>query len=694
MTEPNDSSLSVADLVGCGVEVRWPEAVALVRAVAAVMPPGGDVEQCRLSADGSVSAGESLFAADRFSTLPLHALAGETDVTALARLLDKLLPPPGSGADRPPAALRYTLMRALGSVAAPPFPSVEQFSLTLARFEHAEPAAQLAALFARSSPLLSRRSAPQLSQEPRLVREESPRLPQEESHRLRQHAPQPDLPQPAIRPEWDRWTTDAVPAAEPPLAAPTMDAVAEHEAELAATSLEPGDRLLLRAPVPVVEPRLMAHTLNRPRRRPAGALLTALTIVSILLALGVVAAAVVLSDPARRAQVLHASGIGRPSVDAALNRLAGLWGAVASKQATGQRPGQANANDSASVTRAQGTTASGGRMLPDGDSAATGSASALRTGDGKPAATVAGAIGTRGSHTDPNSGQQADQQLARASLPSPLDAASAPPLVPRPGDFVAGLDEGRRPVFTPAFATGGTALFAQSSSVRRDEQATREGADGANALHLLSVVTEDARNFHPQLSPDGAMVAFDSDRGGTRGVYVSDRDGGNVRRVSGDGYAAFPKWSPDGRALSFVKAEEANPGVWNIWTVNIFAGSLERLTSNPTGQPWGASWLPDGRRICYALEDRIIVLDTRSGETRLYPSPRKGVPVRTPVVSPDGRRALFQVQGAGGWLLDLEDGSTRQVIDDPSAEEFAWAPDGSRAAYFSRQKGQWGVWIG
>ena len=56
-------------------------------------------------------------------------------------------------------------------------------------------------------------------------------------------------------------------------------------------------------------------------------------------------------------------------------------------------------------------------------------------------------------------------------------------------------------------------------------------------------------------SPDGKQIAFDSDRDGTRGVYVADADGQRVRRVSGEGYAAVPSWSPDGaRWRSYEKS--------------------------------------------------------------------------------------------------------------------------------------------
>lgn len=41
----------------------------------------------------------------------------------------------------------------------------------------------------------------------------------------------------------------------------------------------------------------------------------------------------------------------------------------------------------------------------------------------------------------------------------------------------------------------------------------------------------------------------------------------------------------------------------------------------------------------------------------------------------------------------LESGSMQRVLDDPTAEEFTWAPDGRRVAFHSRRAGGWGLWM-
>lgn len=245
--------------------------------------------------------------------------------------------------------------------------------------------------------------------------------------------------------------------------------------------------------------------------------------------------------------------------------------------------------------------------------------------------------------------------------------------------------------FSPSFDSQGTAVFFHA---QRGERSAIERADRDEngELHIMTIVDDAAKNYHVQVSPDGTSVAFDSDRDGIRGVYVAKADGTEVRRVSGPGYAAVPTWAPDGHRLAFLRAEDGKPRVWNLWTLDLNSRAMTRLTHHSYGQVWGGAWFPDGHRLAYSHEDQLIVLDQDSGRSTSYPSPRKGTLVRTPAVSPDGQWIMFQVFRDGAWLLDLSTGSMKRVLNDATAEEFTWAPDGRMVAYHSRRSGDWGLW--
>ena len=252
--------------------------------------------------------------------------------------------------------------------------------------------------------------------------------------------------------------------------------------------------------------------------------------------------------------------------------------------------------------------------------------------------------------------------------------------------------------FSPSFAPTGRQLLFHSGHTRTGRLLEADLDERGRPSHISPILPAlagdaDARNYHPRLSPDARLIAFDSDRDGERGVYVSDTRGGHVRRVSGSGFSAVPSWSPDMKWLAFIRAETARPQVWNLWLQDLASGTLTRQTSFQVGQVWGASWFPDGRHLCYSHEDRLVVMDLASGTSDSFRTPRPGRLVRTPAVSPDGKRIVFQVFRDGVWLLDLPTGTMRRMLDDPTAEEFAWDPTGRRIAYHSRRDGTWRIWM-
>ena len=249
--------------------------------------------------------------------------------------------------------------------------------------------------------------------------------------------------------------------------------------------------------------------------------------------------------------------------------------------------------------------------------------------------------------------------------------------------------------FSPAFASDGTAIFFHTGRERdaRSAIGVAIGSQSAGDRGIMTIVDDGSRNYHAQPSPDGRFVAFDSDRDGERGVYVANRDGSQVRRVSGAGYAAVPTWSRNNEWLAYIRAETDKPSVWNLWVQPAAGRSARRVTNYRYGQTWAASWFPDDRRIAYSHEDTLMVMDLQTGEATRYRTPVKGQLVRTPAVSPDGTKIIFQVFHHGAWLLDLADGSMQRVLTDPTAEEFAWSPDGRQVAFHSRRDGQWGLYV-
>ena len=281
-----------------------------------------------------------------------------------------------------------------------------------------------------------------------------------------------------------------------------------------------------------------------------------------------------------------------------------------------------------------------------------------------------------------------DAAAVPADLPPPViaPATATPPAWPLHVEVAGGA-------FSPAFDTSGRELFFHAGRADVGRLLVASLDDRRQVARVSALIDEPARNYHPRVSPDGRLLAFDSDRGGERSVYVSERDGSNPQLVSGTGYAAVPTWSPDMKWLAFVRGEAARPRVWNLWLRNLSSGALRRYTSYRSGQLWGASWFPDGESICYSHEDQLVISRLDGLEDIVLDTPRAGHLVRTPAVSPDGRRVVFQVFNDGVWLLDVLTLQMHRILGDRTAEEFSWTPDGSHIAYHSRRGGAWRIWM-
>ena len=90
-------------------------------------------------------------------------------------------------------------------------------------------------------------------------------------------------------------------------------------------------------------------------------------------------------------------------------------------------------------------------------------------------------------------------------------------------------------------------------------------------------------DIFPRISPDGDRIAFESDRSGSGEVWVCDRDGRGVVRLTSfaDVNAGSPCWSPDGRWIAFDAYPDGHP---DIYVISADGGSPRRLTTEASGE--------------------------------------------------------------------------------------------------------------
>src|SRR5205085_7426523 len=102
----------------------------------------------------------------------------------------------------------------------------------------------------------------------------------------------------------------------------------------------------------------------------------------------------------------------------------------------------------------------------------------------------------------------------------------------------------------------------------------------------------------PSWSPDGAKIAFASNRTGSFRLYVMNADGSNQTDLLQTNLltSVYPLWSADGKQIVF--GGNGNNGTVQLFIVNADGSGPQQLTSGVNLNSYGA-WSPDNNYIAY-----------------------------------------------------------------------------------------------
>lgn len=222
----------------------------------------------------------------------------------------------------------------------------------------------------------------------------------------------------------------------------------------------------------------------------------------------------------------------------------------------------------------------------------------------------------------------------------------------------------------------------------------------------------EVQDSYPTPSPDGASIAFQSNRSGRMALYAVDKDGGNLRVLldSGDN-PITPAWSPDGSKIAFVATVD---GQREVFVMNSDGSEKKRL-SHDIGDDLHPHWSSDGRiffNSARATPDRDadwsdqwheifsmradgsdVVQHTNCQSVCTFPSP-----------SPDGRMIAYRkVIDAPGinwaqspidtnseiFIADMDGNNERNITNDPAFDGWpVWAPDSKSVIFASNRDGR------
>lgn len=228
-----------------------------------------------------------------------------------------------------------------------------------------------------------------------------------------------------------------------------------------------------------------------------------------------------------------------------------------------------------------------------------------------------------------------------------------------------------RPTLIPPLRSVGGELvyFARSE--------TGDGEKPQFQIAILDLISWETRRFdagagsstYPLPSPDGRWIAFQSDRDGDFELYVMNRYGGQLRRLTQNSVLdRLAAWSPAGDRIVY-STDTRGDRTFDLRLIDPIDGDGQAIFSDGWRNSH-ARFSPDGRHIVFtagpAVQDtstwEIRLLDRESDETRLLTD--NDVRDASPAFHPDGQRILYVTTIGGARALasmNLE-GEDRRIL--------------------------------
>jgi len=214
---------------------------------------------------------------------------------------------------------------------------------------------------------------------------------------------------------------------------------------------------------------------------------------------------------------------------------------------------------------------------------------------------------------------------------------------------------------------------------KADVSPEKERVSGPVAL-ISSTYVDQTASF----SPDGRRIAFVSYRSGAPELWVCDRDGSNLGRLTsfGGSYLDLPVWSPDGKQIAFgIKAEKAS----EIYVINAQGGKPRRLTAGGHG--------------CYSRDGKWLYFESRQADrfsvwkvlaeggerTQVI-----GNDASVPKLSPDGRYIYYLKAEGSLWRMPIDGGAEHEILPAVHYDDYAIV---ERGVYFipEEAKRDWSI---
>lgn len=200
----------------------------------------------------------------------------------------------------------------------------------------------------------------------------------------------------------------------------------------------------------------------------------------------------------------------------------------------------------------------------------------------------------------------------------------------------------------------------------------------------------------PQVSPDGQWVAYvvsaidaKEDKSSAH-IWMVSYDGQTSRQMTaGTEGESSPRWSPDGKYLSFTSSRKGTGRGNQIWLLDRNGGEAVQLTTfgaEMKGRLQSFEWSPDSKRMALVIGDPDPEAEAAAAaqESGGKPKPPKPIVIDRYKYKQDGQGYLLSGRHSYIYLFDIEGKKLERLTADKWDEASpSWSPDGSRIAFIS-----------
>ena len=215
--------------------------------------------------------------------------------------------------------------------------------------------------------------------------------------------------------------------------------------------------------------------------------------------------------------------------------------------------------------------------------------------------------------------------------------------------------------------------------------------DGARAKRITA---NNSINLSPAWSPDGRQIAFMSYRAGTPVLMIVNSEGELRQAFPQQGELnSAPAWNPDGKTLAFASTRDGNA---EIYVQRLTETTPRRLTRDPSIDT-SPAWSPDGSQLAFTSDrtgsPHIYLMDADGGNIRPF-TPEVGY-CDAASWSPLGDKIAFTARVPGGFdifVKDLKTGQLGRLTENSNINEWPrWSPDGRHLVFASNRTGNFDI---